>query len=208
MTDIEICEKIIKQQGCSYIPCRKCPIYENNDNPCFPCDRVEKAEEYLSKHKRVTMNELDRIKEELSELEIRIDKLALKRSNIPERGALYFSIEVEVNGKIWTGDVVDYYRLYHNNIWFDASECKRYNEIDKKYRKLVWELNQENPIDYNNEKQIKYYCFYEHGIEKGNYNESYTCKNQSIYCTKNIYNKAVELIGKEEFDWYLKEYRA
>lgn len=128
-----------------------------------------------------------------------------------KKGQRYYYIDCvgDMVSDIYIGDSIDKYVLYHNKIWLNEEDCERYNEIDKQYRQLVWELNQENPVDWENFNQPKYflvYCPHDSITEKYTH---YSCKAQNIYCTDQyILKKAIDLIGQEDLDWYIKNYRS
>jgi asparagine N-glycosylation enzyme membrane subunit Stt3 len=109
----------------------------------------------------------------------------------------------------WGNYNIDNYRLIHNNVWLNEADCKRYAGIDQKYRRLVFDENLKNPIDKDDNKQKKYYLFYNFSDDSIGCNFSTSCINQNIYCTnENIKQLAIDIIGEDDLKWYLKEYRA
>jgi hypothetical protein len=98
------------------------------------------------------------------------------------------------------------YLLYNNNVWSSTEECKKYSDIDYKFKKLVYELNLKEPIDWKNKSQFKYLIYFDFDKECLSSGLLVHCKmNGVIYCTdENILDKAIELIGKDDFEWYIK----
>jgi hypothetical protein len=134
-----------------------------------------------------------------------------KEDNItPLLGDVYYCIDCygHVVESIWDDDVLDWLRLYKGNVWLDKKDCERYNKIDKKYRKLVFELNKGNPIDWDDGNQGKYFLCYDCEDDEIRFGFDRIAKSQSIYCTgANLRQEAINLIGEEDLKWYLKNYR-
>jgi len=107
------------------------------------------------------------------EIMLEVEKLVDEKLNISivsaitpdvlETGQKYWYITsfAIVDSTTWVNSYTDNYRLYHNNVFLDEKECAIYNDIDKKLHKLALELNQKEPVDWNNKKQEKEKIKYE-----------------------------------------------
>lgn len=66
-------------------------------------------------------------------------------------------------------------------------------------KKLAEELNEKNPINWNDDIQSKYHIRYDYNSNDLSMNTNYhLCLQGAIYCTDSVFlNKAIERIGKE-----------
>jgi hypothetical protein len=147
----------------------------------------------------------------LEELKQEIEQLKQKESKgvwIPEQEETYFSIDDcgEVLVYEWYNKDCHFYALYQHNIFKTRKEVERYNRIDKAFKKLVFEENQKNPIDWGDKEQAKYYIGVHWNSEYLSCVPTYIDKSQSItYCTNpSILSLTVDLIGEEDLIWYIK----
>jgi hypothetical protein len=180
-------------------------LYEG-DNKMIDNELNKKLDEMQSEFE----NELNECRNRFN---VRLNEIRqeIKKESFIKNGQYYWHIDSSGNifcNKWENNNYYDNYRLIHNNVWLNEADCKRYAEIDRKYRQLVFDENLKNPIDWNNIYQNKY------GLSIYNDNvydivNSNNIKHLKIYCiNKNIKQLAIGLIGEEDLIWYLKEYRA
>lgn len=110
----------------------------------------------------------------------------------------------------WENDETDYYRYYTNNCFKIREEAKKHLENIKteiKLRKLADELNNDEKIDWRNEKQNKYYLYYNHQYEEIDFSwELIAEQSHEIYCLdEDFKEKAIEKIGREKLINYLTQ---
>ena len=150
---------------------------------------------------------IEALEKELNELKKEVNK----KEDVLKDGDCYWYISGIGEVLMTTyhnAEYSDVYRLYRDNIWLNGIDCHRYNTIDKKYRKLVYELNLENPIDFKDSKN-KYYIYFSYEQDKLDVTIVNTVKFQGIFCgDKDILKKAIQLISEEDLTWYIKNYRA
>ena len=178
-------------------------LYEG-DKKMIDNEINEKLDELQSNYE----NELNECRNRFN---VRLNEIRqeIKKESFIKGGQDYWYIDSSGNTlcDTWGNYNIDNYRLIYNNVWLNENDCKRYAEIDKKYRQLVFDENLKNPIDWNDRDQKKYSLSIYHNYIRTNV--IFENKDQTICCSnKDIKQLAINLIGNTDFCWYLTEYRA
>lgn len=149
------------------------------------------------------LEELERKYEELGKEIERIKKAKNKRWRAEESEEYYC---VNINGKIKyfteNNDAVDDYYYKIRNYFKTREEAQRHLDNINTYYELVdlaEELNDGVEIDWENDKQTKYYIYFNCSYKKLMTGNCYSIKRiAEIYCIdENFLEKAKERIGEE-----------
>ena len=154
------------------------------------------------------MEDIQELKNQLAELQEKIEKLENKKENKrwrAERGEPYYCISGE--GKLTDSreryDAFDDNRYKTRNYFKTEEEAEEYQEKVNIYYDLMdfaEELSKDDPVDWNNENQEKYFIQYNTDADTIEQEYEYTVKNiGQIYCTDfNYREKAMDKFGKEK----------
>ena len=153
------------------------------------------------------MQNLQELKKKYEELGKEIEKLEKQKKNIRRRadfGEKYYTIST--SGTVITSreenDEIDSFRYKIRNYFKTEEEAQRYLDNINTYYELMDlanELNNGEEIDWNNEKQIKYYIYF-HKKEDILYRARAACAMDlgQIYCLNaEFLAEALKRIGKE-----------
>lgn len=158
------------------------------------------------------MDNLEEIKKQISELQSKVNKLE-NESKEEKKGKRW---RARINDTYFfvddSGDLVtcreyneygDNYRYKTRNYFATYEEAEEYKEVMNTYYELMdltEELNKGRKIDWNNDKQQKFYIYV--NLEKNTLIQGYTFITKDIgqiYClNENIIGIAAEKIGKDK----------
>lgn len=158
------------------------------------------------------MDNLEEIKKQISELQSKVDKLE-NESKEEKKGKrwrakindTYFYINdvgyADVSHE--NNDSFDKYRFKTRNYFKSEEEAEEYKEVMNTYYDLMdlaEELNKGRKIDWNNERQQKFYIYF--NLEKNTLIQGYTFitkdMGQIYFLNENIIGIAIEKIGTDK----------
>ena len=163
------------------------------------------------------MNSLEELKQELKNLENKINELENRGNNNYKRKRFdydeYYWFLNCIGESVMASDYYedeDNFNYKIGNYFEIEEQAENYKEkilIEQELRDIAMELNKVERIDWNNNNQYKYYLCYDFSddtITDYNYN-IFVKKQGAIYCLdKNFKNVAIERIGEERLAKYLK----
>lgn len=155
------------------------------------------------------MEAIQELKKQIAELQEKIEKLENEEKENKrwraESGELYYCINGRGKFDAFTElyDTSDDYRYKTRNYFKTEEETKEYQEKVNIYYDLMdfaEELSKDDPVDWNNENQEKYFIQYNTDADTIEQEYEYTVKNLGqIYCTDfNYREKAMDKFGKEK----------
>lgn len=165
------------------------------------------------------MNNLEELKQELKNLENKINELENKgieeinkyKRKRHENGERYWFLnslgEVELASD-YNGDE-DNFSYSIGNYFKTDEQVKNYKEkilIEQELRDIAMELNKGEEIDWEDKEEYKYYLYYNFLNNEINYRSYTIIKLQgTIYCLdENFMTIAIKRIGEERLTKYLK----